>query len=75
MSLASENVSKLLEQDPTPEFETLSQGGVRDIEQLALPYLRGVSQIRDELRRIVSAQNPDTKKAILELHALACIHP
>lgn len=67
LSLTSDAISSLLEQDPTPEFESLSSAGTRDVEQLALPYLRGVSQIRDELRRIVSAQNAETKKAVLQL--------
>ncbi|KFA46491.1 hypothetical protein S40293_04262 [Stachybotrys chartarum IBT 40293] len=67
LSLTSDAISSLLEQDPTQEFESLSSAGTRDVEQLALPYLRGVSQIRDELRRIVSAQNAETKKAVLQL--------
>jgi cysteinyl-tRNA synthetase len=65
LSLESSELASLLDQDPTPEFEALAQKGSRDPEQLAFPYLRGVSQIRDELRRIVSAQTPETKKAIL----------
>lgn len=67
LSLESEALSSLLAQDPTAEFQSLAQKGSRDPEQLAFPYLRGVSQIRDELRRIVSAQTPETKKAILAL--------
>ena len=65
LSLSSEAISALLAQDPTKEFESAASGGCRDIEKLALPYLRAVSQIRDELRRVVSAQTPETKKNIL----------
>ncbi|KAH7318296.1 tRNA synthetases class I (C) catalytic domain-containing protein [Stachybotrys elegans] len=67
LTLASENMPSLLAKDPNPEFESVKQAGTRDPEQLALPYLRGVSQIRDELRRVLSAQSPETKQAILKL--------
>jgi cysteinyl-tRNA synthetase len=67
LSLDSADLSSLLAQDPTSEFESLVEKGSRDPEQLALPYIRAVSQIRSELRRIVSAQTPETKKAILAL--------
>ena len=67
LSLESEAISALLEQDPTAEFESIASSGSRDPEQLALPYLRAVSKLRDELRRIVSSQSPETKKAILSL--------
>ncbi|KAF9766879.1 hypothetical protein IL306_000662 [Fusarium sp. DS 682] len=67
LSLESSEISSLLEQNPTAEFESIASNGSRDPEQLALPYLRAVSKLRDELRRIVSNQTPDTKKAILAL--------
>ncbi|EGU87967.1 hypothetical protein FOXB_01450 [Fusarium oxysporum f. sp. conglutinans Fo5176] len=67
LSLESAEISALLEQDPTAEFESIASGGSRDPEQLTLPYLRAVSKLRDELRRIVSNQAPETKKAILSL--------
>lgn len=67
LSLENDTISSLLKEDPTVEFESLTAGGSRDIEQLALPYLRTTSKLRDELRRIVSAQSPQTKKAILVL--------
>ncbi|KAJ4233259.1 cysteinyl-tRNA synthetase [Fusarium solani] len=67
LSLENEAISALLEQDPTAEFESIASSGSRDPEQLALPYLRAVSKLRDELRRIVSSQSPETKKAILAL--------
>lgn len=62
-----EAMPALLAHDPAPEFEALAQAGSRDLEKLALPYLRGVSRIRDELRRIVSTQSAETKKALLAL--------
>lgn len=62
-----EGMPALLSQDPASEFKSLAQTGSRDLEKLALPYLRSVSRIRDELRRIVSTQAPDTKKALLAL--------
>ncbi|KAK2748813.1 cysteinyl-trna synthetase [Colletotrichum kahawae] len=67
LKVSSDSVSSLLSQDPDAEFASLSQNGVRDPEQLALPYLRAVSRLRDELRRIVSSVSPDIKKAILFL--------
>ncbi|KAF4974712.1 hypothetical protein FZEAL_8421 [Fusarium zealandicum] len=67
LSLESEAIADLLKQDPTSEFDSIVSSGSRDPEQLAWPYLRTVSQLRDELRRVVSSQSPDTKKAILAL--------
>lgn len=67
LSLSSEAISALLTQDPAKEFESIASSGSRDIEKLALPYLRAVSQIRDELRRVVSAQTPETKKSVLAI--------
>ncbi|KAJ6438255.1 cysteinyl-tRNA synthetase [Purpureocillium lavendulum] len=67
LSLSSETIPSLLAQDPSKDFESIASTGSRDIEKLALPFLRTVSQIRDELRRIVSAQTPETKKQILAI--------
>ncbi|KAF7551474.1 hypothetical protein G7Z17_g4974 [Cylindrodendrum hubeiense] len=67
LSLENETISTLLGQDPIAEFESVAASGSRDPEQLALPYLRVVSKIRDELRQIVGSQAPETKKAILVL--------
>lgn len=65
LSLSSEVLPTLLSHDPSKDFESTASTGTRDIERLALPYLRVVSQIRDELRRIVSSQTPETRRAIL----------
>lgn len=62
-----EAVSALLSHDPVAEFKAVVDSGTRDLEKLTLPYLRGVSKIRDELRRIVGSQGAETKKQILEL--------
>ncbi|TEA10406.1 Cysteine--tRNA ligase [Colletotrichum sidae] len=67
LQTSSESVSSLLSQNPDTEFSSLADGGARDPEQLAMPYLRAVSRLRDELRRIVSTVSPETKKAILSL--------
>lgn len=68
LKTSADSVSALLsQQNPEAEFSALAEKGVRDPEQLALPYLRATSRLRDELRRIVSSVSPETKKAILSL--------
>ncbi|KAK0374402.1 tRNA synthetase class I catalytic domain-containing protein [Colletotrichum limetticola] len=68
LKTSADSVSALLsQQNPEAEYSTLADKGVRDPEQLALPYLRATSRLRDELRRIVSSVSPETKKAILSL--------
>lgn len=62
-----EAMPNLLAQDPVAEFQKVVETGSRDLEKLALPYLRSASQIRDELRRIVSSQTAETKKSLLAL--------
>lgn len=64
---ASEAITNLLSQSPDSEFDSLASSGNRDPEQLALPYLRAVSRLRDELRRIAPSSSPETKQAILAL--------
>lgn len=67
LALSSDAMPDLLALDPGKEFESVAFSGSRDMEKLALPFLRVVSQIRDELRRIVSTQTPETKKQILAI--------
>ncbi|KAI5461544.1 tRNA synthetases class I (C) catalytic domain-containing protein [Mariannaea sp. PMI_226] len=67
LNLENATISGLVEQNPALEFEAVAAAGSRDPEQLALPFLRVVAKIRDELRQIVGQQAPDTKKAILAL--------
>ncbi|MBE3111914.1 MAG: hypothetical protein IMZ46_15655, partial [Acidobacteria bacterium] len=49
LPLDSDPISALLARDPAAEFQALAADGVRDVEQLALPYLRTISSLRDEL--------------------------
>ncbi|KAH8177153.1 tRNA synthetases class I (C) catalytic domain-containing protein [Sarocladium implicatum] len=67
LSVSGDTLSALLNEDPTAEFEAVKSTGSRDIEQLSFPYLRVLSKIRDELRRVVASQDAATKKAILSL--------
>jgi cysteinyl-tRNA synthetase len=43
----------------------LNSAGIKDPEALAMPYLRSVSKVRDELRNL--APNSESKKQILSL--------
>ncbi|KAI3321880.1 tRNA synthetases class I (C) catalytic domain-containing protein [Xylariaceae sp. AK1471] len=63
----SETLTNLLSQSPGPEFDSLVEAGVRDPEQLGLPYLRATSKLRDELRRLAPSAAPELKKSILTL--------
>ncbi|KAI1415325.1 tRNA synthetases class I (C) catalytic domain-containing protein [Hypoxylon sp. FL1857] len=63
----SETITSLYSQSPDPEFDSLASAGTRDPEQLALPYLRAVARLRDELRRLAPTTSPETKKSILAL--------
>ncbi|KAI1138694.1 tRNA synthetases class I (C) catalytic domain-containing protein [Hypoxylon sp. FL0543] len=64
---ASETITNLYSQSPDPEFDSLVNSGTRDPEQLALPYLRAVAKLRDELRRLAPTTSPETKQSILAL--------
>jgi cysteinyl-tRNA synthetase len=59
--------SALDQQTPEAEFAELEKSGERDVEKLAMPYLRAASRLRDELRAIVSTLEPKSKQAVLEL--------
>ncbi|KAI1340880.1 tRNA synthetases class I (C) catalytic domain-containing protein [Xylariaceae sp. FL0016] len=63
----SETLTTLLSPSPATEFERYVETGVKDPEQLALPYLMAISKLRDELRRVAPTSGPDTKKTILAL--------
>ncbi|KAM0328800.1 hypothetical protein ACHAQA_005214 [Verticillium albo-atrum] len=68
LNLSSELVSNLLaQQKPEAEFAAILERGVRDTDQLALPYARAVSRLRDELRKAVTSASPESKKSILAL--------
>lgn len=63
----SDTITKLLSHSPDSDAEALVSSGIRDPEQIAYPYLRGVSRLRDELRRIAPSAEADTKKSTLAL--------
>ncbi|CZR69683.1 probable cysteinyl-tRNA synthetase [Phialocephala subalpina] len=65
LALHSEALDSLMRTDVDGEFTALERSGTKDTEALAMPYLRSVSRIRDELRRI--APSSDKKKEILAL--------
>jgi cysteinyl-tRNA synthetase len=58
------------QQKPDVEFAEMEKSSERDVEKLALPYLRATSRLRDELRGVVVSSatlEPATKQAILVL--------
>ncbi|KAI1104260.1 tRNA synthetases class I (C) catalytic domain-containing protein [Jackrogersella minutella] len=63
----SETITNLFSHSPDSEFHSLASAGVRDPEQLALPYLRAVAKLRDELRRLAPTASQQTKQSILAL--------
>ena len=65
LNLHSEVLDKLLATDVDSEFGSLVSSNTADPEALALPYLRTISRIRDELRNL--APTSPSKKAILTL--------
>ncbi len=65
LALHSEALDALMASDADSEFTALETGGTKDPEALAMPYLRAVSRIRDELRKI--APSSPSKKQILAL--------
>jgi len=68
LKLSAASVQALLEQQaPETEFAELEKSGERDLERLALPYLRATSRLRDELRAIVATLDATPKQAVLAL--------
>ncbi|PBP27795.1 hypothetical protein BUE80_DR001244 [Diplocarpon rosae] len=65
LSLHSEVLDQLLAADVDAEFATLESSGSKDPEYLVYPYVRAISKIRDELRKI--APMSASKKEILKL--------
>jgi cysteinyl-tRNA synthetase len=62
LNLFEPSVLALLDQQsPEAEFVELEKSGERDLERLALPYVRAVSRLRDELRSIVLSASLETK--------------
>lgn len=70
LALTAESINALLsQQNPEEDFDKLEKTGERDLEKLALPYLRSISRLRDELRSAVATTTlePATKQAVLIL--------
>ena len=65
LSLHSPTLDKIIAANVDEEFSSLVSSGTRDPEALAMPYLRAVSRIRDELRKL--APTSPAKKDILSL--------
>ncbi len=65
LEVHSEVLDKLISADVDAEFSSVASAGTKDPEALALPYLRAVSRIRDELRKL--APSSPSKKALLTL--------
>ncbi|KAA8641958.1 hypothetical protein EYZ11_011185 [Aspergillus tanneri] len=69
LGVAEHSVQTLLNQSPETAFAELEKNGELDPETLALPYVRAVSRLRDELRRLIPSESlePKTKSAIIAL--------
>ncbi|KAK4147323.1 tRNA synthetases class I (C) catalytic domain-containing protein [Dichotomopilus funicola] len=68
LHLTEASVQTLLQQQtPDTEFAQLEKSGERDVEKLALPYLRAASRLRDVLRAVVSSLPAASKQAVLAL--------
>jgi cysteinyl-tRNA synthetase len=65
LQVHSEALDALVNFDVDAEFTSLVSTGANDIETISLPYLRTVSRMRDELRRL--APTSPAKKQILSL--------
>lgn len=65
LSLESGVLSQLLDFDVETQTSSLIAGGSSDPESLVLPYVRAISKIRDEIRRL--APESKHKKEILAL--------
>jgi cysteinyl-tRNA synthetase len=65
LAIQSPTLDTLLAADVDSEFTSVVSTGASDIQSISLPYLRAISRIRDELRRL--APSSPAKKAILAL--------
>ncbi|KAG9229771.1 tRNA synthetases class I (C) catalytic domain-containing protein [Amylocarpus encephaloides] len=65
LDIHSETLDLLLAVKADAEFEDLVSNDVKDPEALAMPYLRTVSKMRDEIRKLAPAS--PKKKVILSL--------
>ncbi|KAK3315770.1 tRNA synthetases class I (C) catalytic domain-containing protein [Apodospora peruviana] len=71
LDLSESPIKVVLEQQsPEAEFAELEKSGERDVEKLALPFIRATSRLRDELRGVISSGatlDPKLKQTILAL--------
>jgi len=67
IGLKSEALEKLLVVDVDSKFKTLAQGTVKFQETLAMPYLKAISEIRDEVRQLAQSSSKETKKELLDI--------
>jgi len=67
LGLKSEALDKLLVVDVDGKFKSLAQGEVKFRETLAMPYLKAVSDIRDEIRQLAQSSPKESKKELLEI--------
>lgn len=65
LKVHSDALDALLQLDVDVEYSSVVSTGANDIETIAMPYLRAISRMRDELRRI--APTSSAKKQILSL--------
>ncbi len=62
----SSSLTGLFSQSAELEYGKLKESGNSNAEALALPFVRSVAAMRDELRRIALTVGPEAKKAILK---------
>lgn len=70
LSETSAQIKTLLDQDTSDaDFSELEKSGEKNLEKLALPYLRATSRLRDELRsrEFLATLESSTKQAVLAL--------
>ncbi|KAK4666345.1 cysteinyl-tRNA synthetase [Podospora pseudopauciseta] len=69
LHLSASSIQSALEHSPDAEFAEVEKSGEKDVEKLALPYLRATSRLRDELRAVAPtlASEPQIKQAVLAL--------
>lgn len=66
LGIHSETLDGLLALDVNQEFIAIVSSGPSDPETISMPYLRSISRMRDELRKLAPT-SPSHKKAILSL--------
>ena len=67
LGLKSEALEKLLVSDVDTKFKSIAQGEVKFREMLAMPYLKAVSDIRDEIRKLAQLSTKEIKLQLLDI--------